>query len=608
MQSIRAVSCVFSACSMHLTGKFAKNISMINDFASIFGQASATLTVVHFVFQLVAGLGAFLIAVKIMSDTMNQLAGVGLKKLFGRLGNNKLAGVGMGTLTSAVLHSSAITTVMVVGFVNAGVMALTEATTIIMGANIGTTFTALVAALGTSFDFMTYATVLAFVGIFINSLAKSEKGKTVGYMTAGLGLIFVALQFMNSAFDVVKADEQVMTAIKSAIAAVSGDNIGCYLLMVLIGIVLTFLLQSSTALTTILISMADIFCLTNASGYVTGITNGVLFIILGSNIGTCFTTIISSVGANTNAKRAAVIHLLFNATGSLLFFVLLSVWKTFTADTLNVWFVGKPGLQIAVFHTVFNVSCTALFLPFSKVFVLITEKLLSDRAKMDDEKEDTVYIDDRFLPTPSIAVQQSKKEVCHIGDLTIQTCDVAINAFLEGDVSKESDVQSRLRQISVLNKKLVQYLVKVSANATTTEHSEGTISALYYVLGDLMRIGDLSTNVLKYTAKVVSGEITFSQNVYPEVQSMYQKVREMFGVAMQCFLTKDNDLLADVEKREAEVDGIRKSLVTAHIERLNNGECNPASNGVFINLVGNLERMADHITFIAESIKNNPAN
>lgn len=546
-----------------------------------------------------------MIAVKIMSDTMNQLAGVGLKRLFGKLGNNKLAGVGMGTLTSAVLHSSAITTVMVVGFVNAGVMALSEATTIIMGANIGTTFTALVAALGTSFDFMAYATILAFVGIFVNSLAKSEKGKTVGYMTAGLGLIFVSLQFMNSAFDMIKADEQIMTTVKSAIASVSGDNVGNYLLMMLVGVVLTFLLQSSTALTTILISMADIFCLANASGEISGITNGVLFIILGSNIGTCFTTIISSVGANTNAKRAAMIHLLFNFFGSLLFFLILSIWKTFTVDTLNVWFYGKPGLQIATFHTIFNVSCTALFLPFSKFFVFVAEKILPERAK-ENENRNTLYIDDRFLPTPSIAVQQSKKEAAHVGELTMQACDVAINAFLACDVSKEAEVQDRLREISVLNKKLVQYLVKVSANSTTTEHSEGTISALYYVLGDLMRIGDLSTNILKYTAKVASGEVTFSAGVYPEVQAMYQKVRSMYDVAIECFLTKDKTLLSKVEKAEDEVDQTRKNLVAAHIERLNNGECNPASNGIFINLVGNLERMADHITFVAESIVKHP--
>lgn len=578
---------------------------MTNSFTYIFGQASAASTVIHFAFQLIAGLGAFLIAVKIMSDTMNQLAGVGLKRLFGKLGNNKLAGVGMGTLTSAVLHSSAITTVMVVGFVNAGVMALSEATTIIMGANIGTTFTALVAALGTSFDFMAYATILAFVGIFVNSLAKSEKGKTVGYMTAGLGLIFVSLQFMNSAFDMIKADEQIMTTVKSAIASVSGDNIGNYLLMMLVGIVLTFLLQSSTALTTILISMADIFCLANASGEISGITNGVLFIILGSNIGTCFTTIISSVGANTNAKRAAMIHLLFNFFGSLLFFLILSIWKTFTVDTLNVWFYGKPGLQIATFHTIFNVSCTALFLPFSKFFVFVAEKILPERAK-ENENRNTLYIDDRFLPTPSIAVQQSKKEAAHVGELTMQACDVAINAFLACDVSKETEVQDRLREISVLNKKLVQYLVKVSANSTTTEHSEGTISALYYVLGDLMRIGDLSTNILKYTAKVASGEVTFSAGVYPEVQAMYQKVRSMYDVAIECFLTKDKTLLAKVEKAEDEVDQTRKNLVAAHIERLNNGECDPASNGIFINLVGNLERMADHITFVAESIVNRP--
>lgn len=552
-------------------------------------------TIVLSLLEMLGGLGAFLIAVKIMSDTMNQLTNVGLRKLFQKLDNNRFLGVGLGALTSAVLHSSAITTVMIVGFVNSGVMALTEAVSIIMGANIGTTFTALVAAFGASFDFMAYATVLTIVGMMMCSIAKKEKWKNVGYMIAGLGLIFVSLQFMQAAVATIKNSQQVR------------DFIGTLenpFLMVFIGMVLTFVLQSSTALTTILISMADVFCV--SVGGQLGITNAVLFIILGSNIGTCFTTIMASIGANTNAKRAGFLHLLFNLLGSVLYFIFLVCWSDFANVTLDTWLPGKPGLQIAVFHTIFNTSCTLIFLPFASLLVKIAEFVIPD--KTDDKKRETLYIDDRFLPTPSIALYQAKKEAKHIGDLVMETCDLAIDSFLKTDPDAESVITENLTEIAELNQKVVKYLVSISANSSTTMHSEGSISSMYYVLGDILRVGDLSTNITKYTRKVAGGEITFTYVVYTEIKEMYDKVREMYDIAMDCFLTKDEIKLKEVERVEDEIDHMRRNLVNKHIERLNKGECNPESNGVFVNLVGNIERMADHLTFIAESINKRPGD
>lgn len=564
-------------------------------FFSLLSMVTDVSAVLISLVELLGGLGAFLIAVKIMSDTMNRLTNVGLRKLFQRLDNKRFLGVGLGALTSAVLHSSAITTVMVVGFVNSGVMALAEAVTIIMGANIGTTFTALVAALGTSFDFMAYATVLTLVGMMMCSIAKKDKWRNVGYMIAGLGLIFVSLQFMQAAVEPIKQSEEV----RNFVASVTNP-----FLMLLVGMALTFVLQSSTALTTILISMADVFCV--SLGGNPSITNAVLFIILGSNIGTCFTTIIASVGANTNAKRAAFLHLLFNVLGSVLFFILLALWPDFSTVTLGSWLPGKPALQIAVFHTIFNTSCTLIFLPFCNLLVKIAQLVVPD--KTDSKARTTLYIDDRFLPTPSIALYQAKKEAKHIGDLVMETCDVAIEAFLKSDAEAEKTVTENLEQIAELNQKVVRYLVNISANTSTTMHSEGSISSMYYVLGDIMRIGDLSTNICKYTRKVADGQITFTYIVYGEVKEMYDKVRDMYDVAMDCFLTKDENKLADVERAEEEVDRTRKQLVAKHFERLNKGECNPESNGVFVNLVGNIERMADHLTFVAESINKRPGD
>lgn len=559
------------------------------------GEVLSVGELVKSLLEMLGGLGAFLVAVKIMSDTMNRLTNVGLKKLFQRLGNNKLLGVGLGALTAAVLHSSAITTVMIVGFVNSGAMLLGQAATIIMGANIGTTLTAIMAGLGSSFDFMAYATALAFIGMLVSAAGKTERVKSIGYMTAGLGLLIVSLQFMQSAILPIQNSQQIRNIISAA------DN---PFLMLLVGIVLTAILQSSTAVTTILISMASVFCV-EVNGALS-ITNSVLYIILGTNIGTCVSAIMASLEASTNAKRASMIHLLFNVIGSVVFFVLLLLWRSFASDTVGTWFVGKPSMQIAVFHLMFNTVSTLLFLPFSSLLVKLAVLILPDKA--DEKAREVMYIDDRFLATPSIAVFQAKKEANHIGDLVMDTCDSAIKAFLEVDSSAEESITQNLAEITVLNQRLVQYLVSISANDSTTKHSEGTISALYYVMGDLMRVGDLSTNIAKYTRKVADGEIVFTPIVYTEVNNMYGKVRQMYSLAMECFIQKDVSKLAQVEQAEEEIDTMRKELVNRHIERLNKGECSPQSNSVFINLVGNIERMADHITFIAESITKHPDN
>lgn len=561
--------------------------------------ASALTLYVLPIIQLLAGLGAFLIAVKITSDSMSRLANSGIRRLFQKMGPNKLAGVGVGAVSTALIHSSAVTTVMVIGLVNAGVMSLAQATAVIMGANVGTTITAQIAALGT-FDFMMYVCIITFVGFLIMSIAKNEKWKSIGYLIAGLGLIFLSLQFMKSAFEPIATAEpggdyyEVATSLKNFLASVNNP-----VLLLLVGIVLTFCLQSSTALTTILISMASAGLIVGGATASGDVSNGVLFVILGSNIGTCFTSLVASAGANANAKRAATIHLLFNLFGSLIFFVVLVIWDSFMADTFAKWFSGAYGTQIAMFHTFFNVLCTALFLPFSKLFVKLASFVVKDKK---DDKRQTQFLDERFLSNPSVALEQARLEARRMGDLVMETCDIAMTAFEHKDLSAEEKVVKNIETVSEINDKTAQYLVTVSSHSAMSVHNEKVLSALYYVLGDVMRIADIAYNVTKYTKRTVDEDIAFSQSVYPEIAEMYDKIKVLYGESMECLLTRSKTILRKVEKLEDEVDAMRKDLVERHIERLNRGECNPNSNGVYINLVGNLERMADHMTFIAESI------
>ena len=540
--------------------------------------------------QLFAGLGAFLIGVKIMSDSMTKLTNSGLRKMFQRIDNNKLAGVGIGAGATAIIQSSAVTTVMVVGFVNAGVMSLNQATTVIMGANIGTTVTAQLAALQ-GFDFMQYAILLTIVGMLVMSIAKTEKIKTFGHMIAGLGLMFLSLRFMSSAMSPFTGEGELAESVQNFLAAISNP-----VLLLLIGIVLTFLLQSSAALTTILISMAAAGLIIGGNSSAVG--NGALYVILGSNIGTCFTTMLASANASANAKRAALIHLLFNLLGSLLFFIVLVCWPKFMDDTFVRLFPDAPGTQLAMFHTLFNVTCTLLFLPFSKLFVKVTSFVVREKK---GEHHTAMYIDDRFLSTPSVAIVQAVKEFRSISDFIIQTCDIAFDGFMKKDPESEKKVLDRIAESIEVSQQLTKYMINISAHGTDIDN-ENDLSRLYHALGDIMRVSDLAHNITKYTRHVVAGEAAIAQTGYDELSAMYAKIRELYPIALDCFEHKRFSLLNEVERREDEIDNARRDMIDRHIARLKKGECDPSGNGVFINLTGNLERMGDHLTFIAESI------
>ena len=291
---------------------------------------------------LLAGLGAFLFGFKVLSESIEKLANSRMRRWFDKTAKSKLAGVGIGTVTTAIIQSSSATTVMVVGFVNAGIMTLYQATAIIMGANIGTTITAQIASLQ-AFDFIAFVTVFTCIGVFMDMLSKNEKVKTVGVVLAGLGLVFLGLQVMSDSMSIFR-DSQ---SFKNFLTGVSNP-----FLLLLVGTAFTALVQSSSAVTSLIIVMVGAGLTIGEPG-----SNGVLFLVLGSNIGTCITAILSSVGASTNAKRASLIHLMFNVFGSIIFTVFLLCWPSFMQDTLVRWF-PQAQTQIAMFHTFFNVIWT----------------------------------------------------------------------------------------------------------------------------------------------------------------------------------------------------------------------------------------------------------
>lgn len=534
---------------------------------------------------LLAGLGVLLAGFKLLSDNIEKLANSGLKKMFNKTSGNRFVGVGIGALATALIQSSSATTVMIVGFVNAGIMNLFQATAMIMGANIGTTITAQIAALG-SLDISLYATLLAVIGIFMSMLCKKDKPKTIGLALCGLGIVFVALNLMSSAMKVFAGPDSVIPGI---LASVNNPFI-----LLLLGIVFTALIQSSSAMTTILISMVAAGMTIGSNG------NSILFVVLGTNIGTCITALLSSIGAQPNAKRASLIHLLFNTIGSLIFFVILLLWPSFMEVTFSKWFAGVPATQIAMFHTFFNLTCTLIFLPFVNLFVKASKLLISNKKKTSK----VTFIDDRFIKTPAIALQQAGKETLRLGKLSVDTLSMAIESFLKKDYSDIENVTNNIKDVDEMNQELLAYLVKVSAQDISNE-DEKTISKLHSMLGDFYREVEIADNMMKYTKSTLDNNLRFSDKVYSQIKELQTKLVSQYDLILELYNTNNKEIMDKISAIEEEIDDMRSSMTDQHIERLENNECSPASSGVFINLVSNLERAGDHLNYIAQAIMEN---
>ena len=536
-----------------------------------------------------AGCGAFLVGFKFLSESMEKLFGNSLKKLFNKTSDKKLVGVAMGAATTAVVQSSGVTTVMVVGFVNTGIMSLYQAACIIMGANIGTTITAQIAALN-SLPINEVFILLLGIGVFMEMFSKNDKIKSAGMALAGIGMVFLGLHVMSGTM---KQYAQVVE-IKNFLATMTNPFI-----LLLFGILFTTLMQSSSAVTTIIIAMASSGLIIGMSGDT--MTNAVLYIILGSNIGSTTTALLSSAGTNANARRASIIHLLFNTIGSILFMIMLLIWKDFYATTFCKWF-SEPSTQIAMFHTFFNVICTLLFLPFAKWLVKAAELLVPEK-KGTEEITPLAFIDKRILSTPSVAIEQLKKETFRMADMAMDSLQMAFDGFISRDLDAVSKVVAANDKIADLGAAISDYLVKVSASGVSLA-DEKTVSALHNNVGDVARIAELADNLTKYTVREVKENLVFSEGINEKLVSMHETIKEQYAVVKKIVLEKQNSLLGEEEGLEESIDTMRRDLINEHILRLSQGKCRPENNTVFINLVSNLERIGDHIDFIAHSVQN----
>ncbi len=536
---------------------------------------------------LLAGVGIFIVGMNFMSDALEKSSGSGMKKLLGRISNNRFSGVGIGAGVTAIIQSSSATSVMVIGLVNAGALTLLQATPIIMGANIGTTITGILVSLKNDyFNMLMY--LLAFAGVMMG-FVKRERVRLVGSLLCGLGLIFVGLNLMSS--EQAFGNPHVESLFAKVFAAIDFP-----LLLVLVGVVFTALLQSSSAATGVVITMVG-----------TGILSldMALFIVLGANIGTCVTALLASVGANANSKRVALIHFTFNTVGTLFFTALIWIFKEPSVNLLVSMFPGQDPMslqmRVSVFHVIFNVTTTLLLLPFVKQLVRYSELIV--REKRDTEKKRSLrYVDDRLLTTPPVALMQVKREMDYMFDLVEENTKLSFVAMETGTLKHGKQIAENEAIIDFTNSALTNFLIKLSTNVE--QSTERVIGSYFHVLNDLERIGDHAENFHEIGVGMKEKEISFSDRARQEIEEMRSNVMQMLLISKNVFENLDKDALPILTSLENEVDEQKRVLTAKHFSRLAEGNCQAAVSPYYSSVVVGLERVADHLVNVGYSIVN----
>ncbi len=567
------------------------------------------LTIINNMLLLFGGVAAFIVGMNVMGNNLEKAAGKSMRRLMGKATKNRFLGVVTGAAVTAIVTSSSATTVMIVGFVNVGLMTLIQAASVIMGANIGTTITAFITAFSTAGNELSITSVFAFisfVGVLMSMISKKDRVKRVGAILQGLGLIFIGMNVMSSSVgglmqekiieDGVVINNPIAEAIKNLFVAIGlGKEVLTWeiLVLFLLGALLTGLMQSSAALTAIVISLAS-------SGLIS--LPMAMFIILGTNVGTCVTALLSSMGTNVNARRTAVVHLLFNIIGSVIFIIPLSIPAVSNgiAKFLRS-FLPNISWQIAIFHMVFNVLTTAMLIGFVKYLVKLACLLVPEK-KGAAKPEDTDTLDVRLLKTPAIAVGQTRKQILSMGDKAFSNYKLSLDMLFTGDLSGKEQFENTEKTINEMNKYIISFLIQLSLQEVS-ETDEKKISSFYHVTSDIERIGDYAENIVEYAEKMVSGKVVFSEHAKDEIREMDLHITQLYKHVCTVFSDSDLRFIPDVEREEQETDRMNLVMQQSHLRRMNEGRCTAEAGALFLQLAVNMERIGDHMRNIANSVK-----
>ncbi|MDI0264433.1 Na/Pi cotransporter family protein [Clostridioides difficile] len=527
--------------------------------------------------SLIGGLGLFLYGMSLMGEGLQKSAGDKLKKIIELLTSNVVMGVLVGTVVTGIIQSSSATTVMVVGFVNAGIMNLSQAIGVIMGANIGTTVTAQLV----SFNLEGIAPIALGVGIVFYLFTSNQKTKHLSEILIGFGILFTGMEFMKDAV----APLAEYKAFTDVLLYFSKNP----LLGILAGFAITGIIQSSSASMGMLIALASQGILPLSAA---------LPILYGDNIGTCVTSLLSSVGASRNARRAAVMHLSFNVIGTIIFMLVLNKPISAIVTHFNPTDTAR---QIANAHTLFNLTNVIILLPFSKYIVKLASKLIPIKETESEVVNNTKYLDERMFSTPSIALGNTVQEVVRMGHKATNSLEHAIAGFLNkssDDINKTFESE---KVVNKLQKDILNYLLKLSKEPLRDDERFRT-DLLFNTVNDIERVSDHAENIAELAMSVKEMNISFSDSAIKEIYQIYNKTMTNFKDALIVLDVKDFELANKVLEVENEVNYLEKTFRNSHMIRLNNGSCTIDAGVLYLDLLTNLERISDHSTNIVKQV------
>lgn len=526
---------------------------------------------INILLGLFSGLALFLFGMEFMGDGLENAAGSRLKSFFDKAITNPFKGALVGTIVTAIIQSSSATTVMVVGFVNAGLMSLYQAVGVIMGANIGTTITGQLI----TFKIDDYIPLFIIIGAALILFMKQQNRKEIGKIIFGFGLLFMGLSTMKESMSPIAET----TFFQDLIVALEGNMF----LGILVGAIMTAVVQSSSASTAILLSLA-------ATGAIN--LQVAIPILFGNNIGTCVTALLSSLNANKVAKKAAFIHLAFNLIGTLIFLPFINL-----LSQIVVTIGGDIDRQIANAHTIFNIVNAALLLPFAGLFVKLANLALKDK-----ESETTINrLDPRFLESPAIAFEQAFQESLTMFELAKENVTLATNALIESDLSQTKKIYENEAEINCLERDLSTFLVSISSH-DITEVDTNRIASMIKIVNDIERIGDHSKNIAELAQEVSTGKLTFTKDALEELKLIYNYTIESIKSSYTSYKTNNREKANDTMIFEENIDRLEELLRDKHIQRLSQNKCNAHSGAVFLDAISNFERIGDHSINIAEYV------
>ncbi|MCQ2184032.1 MAG: Na/Pi cotransporter family protein [Bacteroidales bacterium] len=554
-----------------------------------------TTAILSAILTLLSGIGIFLVACQMMSSNLESASSAKLKSLFARASRSKLIGVGIGTVGTAAIQSSGATTVMTIGFVNAGIITLSQAATIIFGANIGTTVTAQIVALGMFGSNALSTTVIfsAFAGIgaLMMMFAKSSNTRTWGGILTGFGMLFVGLSLMSGSME----DFAALDGVRIFLAKISNP-----LLLVLIGAVLTAIIQSSSVMTSIALAM----CVTGLISLNQGI-----FLTMGSNIGSCIVAIIAGMTSGANAKRTALIHLLFNCSGVIVFLVAGWLLNVLSGNSLSFgilfekMFPDAPQTQLAMFHTFFNVATVMFMLPLTDALVGFVTKIIRTGDVSGNETLRLHYVDDNMLQAPPVAVGQTKREILRMADLSMANFDRSLDIITTLNFSERELFDSTEQEINFINKSLVDFVVKLSDRRGLGGRDKLFLSTVYRTVRDVERIGDYAENIVEYADALSAAGDKFSDEALYEISQLRILVHSLYDKVISAYSRENMEDLDQANIIEEQIDDFTKRMEDDHIERLNKGICNANTGAQYMELSSNTERIADHLINVAKTIR-----